>query len=149
MQKQLGITLLETLLAIVISSVVVVLGVRYYRSAYLNTEVVQASSQMNKIIQASYTWLQGQRQVDFGSADNAIDIEKLISASLLVETDKTDPWGGSILIEPGSNANYVRISLPGASKKACQNLSLQMENVAQVETLSEDCADGKGYSGEF
>ena len=131
MRKQHGITLLETILAIVVSGLMVVLAVRYYDAAHLNTEVTQASSQMNKIIQVSYEWLQGQRQADFEGSDNAIDIDKLVDAGLLTENDETDPWGGTITVAPGDDPNYVSITLPSTPEKACRSLSSQMENVAQ------------------
>lgn len=148
-----GISLLEILLVLAIIATITTMSVRFFLISKRSMRVEQAMTQIKNLSQASYQWLQGQRQENFsGSASGAgISIDKLIQAGFVQKKEVTDPWGGEYKVEPGSDNQFVKISVTKVSQMACVNLRRQLKNVTRNHTVMIKCAS-KGnntYSGEF
>ncbi len=153
--KQLGISLLEILLIIMITAGMLILATRYFSTARRNTDVLHAVNQVKRLDKASYQWLSAQRQADFScpeSSDNCtpISLTALINAGLIEDTDnnKKDPWGGDINLAPGTNTKHLRITLKKVTESDCLNLRAQLTMVAVTQSSKNDCTS-KNYYGEF
>ena len=144
MNKQRGNSLLEILLVIAVSSVLIVLAVRYFAVVELNMRVARAISQIDIITRASYQWLEYARKPDFSEITNA----SLTTTGLVTADDITNPWGGMIAVGAGSDSNHVRITLSGLSRYACENLSHHLETIAYSGASAPECKAG-AYYGEF
>ncbi|OGT52727.1 MAG: hypothetical protein A3F17_03445 [Gammaproteobacteria bacterium RIFCSPHIGHO2_12_FULL_41_15] len=143
MQKQQGNSLLEILLVITVSSVLILLAVRYFTVVDLNMRVARAISQVDIISRASYEWLEYDQKADF----SMISKDALIHSGLLQANDFKNPWGGTIMVAPGSDHNHVKIELNHLSPYACQGLSRHLETIAFANASS--ACDSGTYYGEF
>lgn len=143
MQKQQGNSLLEILLVITVSSVLIMLAVRYFTVVDLNMRVARAISQIDRISRASYEWLEYDRKPDFSEISSAA----LVNSGLVQPKDFKNPWGGAIQVSMGSDNNHVRIQLDRLSQYACQDLNRHLQSIA-FSTPEQACAAGT-YNGEF
>src|SRR3990167_7690540 len=144
MQKQQGNSLLEILLVITVSSVLIVLAVRYFTVVDLNMRVARAISQIDIVSRASYEWLECERAQDFSK----ISSQALLDAHLVSGDDLKSPWGGTIQVTPGNDANHVKISLSGISTYGCQDLTRHLQSIAYASVVQKACEHGN-YFGEF
>jgi hypothetical protein len=154
MKKNLGISLLEILLVIIVGASIITLAVIYFSEASLSVDVTHAMDQIKKTTQASYRWLEMQSQENFSENPNgqAISIDKLIASGLLenIKADTIDPWGGKIIVEPGSNPNLVRIILTDVPQAACLNLEHRLHEIDKLHLLGMCKSEGRNsYTGEF
>jgi Tfp pilus assembly protein PilV len=149
-----AISLLECLLSIVIIASISMMAVRYYVVTTRDMRVSHAISQVKRITNASYEWLQAQKQADFSGADGGevITIQQLVDDQLLKdENDTIAPWGGMINVAPGNdNASFVKITLTDVPQLACRNLTQQL-NYINKEKTTNTCDDKKNntFVGEF
>lgn len=144
MEKQQGNSLLEIILVLAVSSVLIVLAVRYFTVVDLNMRVAHAISKIDIISRASYEWLEYMQKPDF----EGISADSLKQAGLVSRSDMISPWGGVIDVSMGVNKNHVKISLSKIPDAGCESLSRHLESIADPETTPEDCETGN-YSGEF
>lgn len=153
-KKNLGISLLECLLAITLIASITMMAVRYYMITLRSMHVSQAIAQVNRLTGASYEWLRLQNQTDFSGEDTgeAISIQLLLNAELIhLNTDTIDPWGGNITITPGlTDTSYVAITLPNIPQKDCLNLTQQLQYINHNQTAN-SCTDpaSNQFTGEF
>lgn len=139
---QRGLSLLEVLLSISIIAILIVMSVRLFSIAMLNTRVAESISQLKRLTRASYQWLETQSQQDFSNANGGtkITVNKLTSANLISAQDGTTPWGGTVTIKPNPNdKTQVRIIFANVPAHACKNLGREMENVAISATTPAQC----------
>lgn len=139
MYKQKGLTLLEVILAITIGVVIITYSIRYFMTVEFNYKVERTIKQIQVLAKASYQWLQMQRQADFGSGSTAIDNSKLQAVGLITKADLVDPWGGTIVLQPGENPQYIKITLSGIPKSSCLNLWQKMRTVARFQSDKNAC----------
>lgn len=148
-----GISLLESLLAIIIIASISMMAVRYYLITIQNNRINQAINQISRLTKASYEWLQVQHQADFSGTPSgtAISLDELLNDQLITnQTDTTDPWGGKISLSPGSDPSYIAISLENLPQKACKNISQQLKSINHLTNLG-SCSNSKyaTFIGEF
>lgn len=154
-KKNLGISLLECLLAITLIASITMLAVRYYIITLRNTHVSQAIAQVNRLTSASYEWLRIQNQSDFSGEDTgtSITIQLLLDAELIKpNTDTIDPWGGAITITPGiTDPSYVAITLSNIPQQDCLNLTQQLQyiNHSQTTNTCGAASTANQFTGEF
>lgn len=147
-KKSLGISLLEVLLAVVIIGLIITLSIRYFLVAQRGLRIEQSIASIKEITQASYQWLQQQRQGDFKSP-KAISIDDLVSIGLIQTQMTKDSWGGLITVEPGQNEEYVKITLNNIPKVDCLGLARQIQAIAK-NTDDNSCKEiSNTVSGEF
>ena len=60
-----GISLIEILLVLIIITTIITMSVRFFMISKRSMRVEQAMAQIKVLSQASYQWLQGQRQENF------------------------------------------------------------------------------------
>jgi len=149
MKKNVGLSLLELILVIAVIGIIAMLSFRYFSSTKANLSVVRGIHEINRVTEASYTWLQENNRGDF-SKPKAISMQQLIKAGLLSPRDERNTWGGEVEVKPGSSTRYVRVKFAGLSKKACRALTRQLETVSHVAapSCSED-TDHNVYYGDF
>lgn len=143
-KHQNGISLLETLLSLVIISVILVIVANYYFSQnQLNLNVSKANTQIHQLASVAYEWQTAQQQNDF----TGLSMAALQTAGLLPFDDpysQINPWGGSISISPyASNPTYLQITLSKIPVDACKNLRNRMANIAYAQTSDADCSNGQ------
>lgn len=144
MEQQRGNSLLEILLVITVSSVIIILAVRYFTVVDLNMRVARAISQIDVISRASYEWLEYEREADFSK----ISAAALEQSGLLKGRDFKNPWGGAVEVMPGSDNKHVKIRLSNISIYGCQNLSRHLQAIAFSNIPPTECSSA-GYYGEF
>ncbi len=144
MQKQNGNSLLEILLVVAVASILIVLAVRYFTTTNSNVQVVQAISKIDRVVRASYRWLEIERKESFQGGD-VISMQALVKAGLLDNNDKINPWGGNIIIKPGADPKHIKVSLENVSLPACNNLYQRLKGVASKQYA----CSGDAYTGEF
>lgn len=158
MKKQLGISLLEIVLALVIIASIVTLSVRYFTVTSRQLKVTHAEKQIREVTKASYEWLQAQMQQNFSSNPDGttINMEQLINAGLITSNDQDDhvyllnPWGGRVLVTPGADPSYVRITMTNVPEKDCRSLRQQLITVTRRNSPEPSCSsDVNQYFGEF
>lgn len=143
---QQGLSLLEVLLVVAIAATILLLTTRYFAISRLELKVAQSVSLIQKISSASYLWLNGQSQADF-SGPTVISMYPLQAANYLGTVDLQDPWGGTILVSPGPNPQYVQIALPKVPMDACNSLKQRLAKSA-FQQIS-NCTSSSGYYGSF
>lgn len=152
MNKIKGISLLEMLLVITIGAAIIMASVRYFQITSRNVRVTQAIQQIQRLTQASYEWLQGQKQDDFSGTNfgTAISMKQLMRAGLIKNTksNKKDPWAGDIKIAPGSDPTRVKITLAGVPQKDCKNLARRLDPISKI-TMPKCGGKLNHYTGEF
>lgn len=144
MERQRGNSLLEVLLVLAVSSVLIVLAIRYFTVVDLNMRVARAISQIDMVSRASYEWLEYERAADFSK----INAQALLESHLIAKEDLKSPWGGAIEVTAGQDPSHVKISLSGISAYGCQDLTRHLQSVAYAEALAQACKQGT-YYGEF
>lgn len=155
--RQLGISLLEVLLVLVIVASILLMAVRYFSVSVRNTRVATSVRQIQFLTRASYEWLQTQKQENFSDDPNGttISLQKLIDAGLVTPDDKgeyLDSWGGNIIVAPGKDARFVKITFENLPGHACAQLRRQLTPIIRVGSNEPKCdqADNKNtYFGEF
>lgn len=153
MRKNRGLTLLETLLVLAIGGAIIMAAVRYFSVVHRDLNVTHAITQIQSFTKASYEWLNSQKQENFSADNNGtpISLQALIDTDLVKQSDDhKDPWGKMIIIAPGTDPNYVRITLSNVPKESCKNLTRRLDGVSKSKAESSACS-GKynQYSGEF
>ncbi|OGT64933.1 MAG: hypothetical protein A3J38_05120 [Gammaproteobacteria bacterium RIFCSPHIGHO2_12_FULL_45_9] len=144
-KQQKGLSLIEVLLALTVSAMVIVMSTRYFWTANQAANITQATSQIQRITNASYQWLDANRQSDFAD----ITLTALVSANLISANDQTNPWGGTITASVGqSDPTHVRITLASVPQTQCQALVRALATTAYTE-ISTCTADNTTYWGEF
>lgn len=154
--KQKGISLLEALLALVIASIIITLALRYFSITIRDMRVTQAVNQVRSLVKKSYDWLGAQKQADFNDYPKGtkISLQILINAGL-IQTDNNgnyfNPWGGDVLLAPGSDPSYVHISLTRIPLKDCLNLTQRLQSINHMANQTNTCTDNinNTYEGEF
>lgn len=134
-----AISLLECLLSLAVIASISLMAVRYYIVTTRDMRVSNAISQIKKITNASYEWLQTQKQANFSGTDGgtAISLNALISDQLLdPRHDTFSPWGGTISVGPSADPSYVRITLTNLPPLACKNLTQQLRYINKDKTDS-------------
>src|SRR3989338_2659440 len=101
--RQLGISLLEVLLVLVIGAVLIMMGVRYFSLAQNNADFAATEQQIKILLQASYDWKDGQQQANF----SGISTLALLNANLIENTDAQDRWGWPICVAADSADSAV------------------------------------------
>src|SRR3989344_2445070 len=152
--KQTCVSLLELMLSLAIIALIFGMTFRYFSVSSLNGKVSRALSQIHLLTEASYTWLKAQNQPNF-SEDTQINDSQTISMQALIDADlipsnnniTQDPWSGVIEVSPGSNPQYVKITLPHLPIKACNNLSTRLKTIAHSQISG--CVEDGEYWGEF
>lgn len=142
--KQLGVTLMELLLALVVIAVIMFMAIRYYTIAREGAKVSEAVTNVNAAVNASYEWMQGVNQADF----TGISTTELINKGLLVAQDIKNPWDSSqaMTITPYPNqTNYVAITYTGIPQTACENLKQRF--YAKVKEIGGSPASTCAQSG--
>jgi prepilin-type N-terminal cleavage/methylation domain-containing protein len=151
-QRVKGFSLIEMIFVIVVAAMIALLAVRYFASSRFNLKVTSAVSQIQQITGASYQWLNTHAQLDFTGGDVpngvAISMTELVNTECLGNNYTQDPWGGTIAVNADPSApTLVKITLPGASLKACNNLKQRLANKAQSQIQT--CTANSGYYGSF
>jgi hypothetical protein len=149
-----GLTLLEILLVVTVCAVIITLSLIYFSEARLGVDVTHAMNQIKKITHVSYSWLEMQPQENFSDQPNgqAISLAKLIQSGLLedIKADTMNPWGGKILVQPGSNPNLVQIILTKVPQAACLNLEHRLRAINKTPVLEMCKKEGvNNFVGEF
>ncbi len=147
-----GISLLEVLLSLTIIASITTMAVRYFTVSTLEMRVSHAILQLKQLTDASYEWLQLQKQNNFSSTPSgtSISMEALLKNQLTQATiDTINPWGGNITVEPGDDTSYVKITLENIPQKACLNINQQLKSINH--SASNTCTDKKNntFSAEF
>lgn len=146
MKKQQGNSLLEIVLVIAVSSVLIVMAVRYFTVVDMNSRVAETISRIDILTRASYEWRDINQLPDFsGITTDALEKVKLVS-----ESDTKSPWGGTIGLSAGNQASeHVKITLNRMSAKACENLRRHLASIAHSQSSPGDCKGQHTYFGEF
>lgn len=152
LKRQEGISLIEMLLVIALGALIITASVHYFGLSGRNIRVNQAMQQVKALTEASYEWLEEQKQDDFSDqhGGSAISLSELVDAGLISDAKmQNDPWGGNIRLEPGSDPSRVKITLSGIPKQDCKNLSRRLDKISQI--TEPDCSSNikNDYSGEF
>ncbi|PHQ79190.1 MAG: hypothetical protein COB66_07395 [Coxiella sp. (in: Bacteria)] len=152
-KTQKAISLLEVVLALAVIASITMMAVRYYIITLRDTRVSHAISQVKRLTKGSYDWLQAQHQADFSDAagGQSITLQKLVTDQLIEDKiDTINPWGGTIDISPGSDSDYVQISLDNLPQPACRNLTQQLHYINHTQVLG-TCANktSNTFTGEF
>lgn len=143
-----GLSLLETLLAIAIAGAICVAGVRFYWSSKDQSAVLQATSQIQRILKASDDWEAAERIADFSSQDSGL-LTHLIDAKLLESSDESNPWGGSVSVSGNSSGQLV-VRLDSMPHSSCERLVSHFKGTATSNTFS--CSgkgSGSSWEGRF
>lgn len=149
-----AISLLECLLSIIVIASIAMMAVRYYIVTTRSMHVSQAISQIKRITDASYEWLQMQKQANFSSQGGgyAITIQQLINDQLLTaKRDTVTPWGGTINVAPaGDNPSFVKITLNNVPQSACRNITQQLKYINKAQSANA-CGNKNNniFVGEF
>lgn len=139
-----AISLLECLLSIAIIASISLMAVRYYMVTTRDMRVSNAISQVKRITNASYEWLQIQKQANFSDSSGGImiSLNALIDDQLLNPNhDTLDPWGGTITVAPSTDTSFVKITLNKLPPLACKNITQQLRYINKDKT--ENNCDGK------
>jgi Tfp pilus assembly major pilin PilA len=143
-----GITLLETMLAIAIAAVIMVASVHFYWVAKARSTVLQATSQIQRLVRAAEEWETAER-LPYLSSESGELIAELVKAGLLKAQDEANPWGGSVSVTGDSDGRVV-VHLDGIPKNSCQLLVSQFKTSASANDFS---CTGKGggdsWEGRF
>ena len=144
--SQQGITLIEVLLALIITGILISFTVNYFlHQTQLHTQTTQVATQIRQIADISYEWQTAQQQADFKD----ISINALQKATLLSNDhyNTTLPWNGTFSISADkSDAKYLSITLSGIPLGACNLLITQMRTVAHRQSSHQECkTDGYYY----
>ena len=153
-KKQLGISILEILLSLVLISTITIMAIRYFEVTTRSMKVSNAIKQIKYLSDISYQWLQQQRQSDFSGAANGekVALQKLIDTHLLRDdpSERFNPWGGSITISPASeNPSYVRITLTRVPQDACRMMVRQLRSINHLKNTPCGSAYGNTFMGDF
>lgn len=153
-KHQHAISLLECLLSIIIIASISMMAVRYYIITMRDMRVSHTISQIKRLTDASYEWLQMQKQADFSgnNGGQAISIQQLVKDQLLKnQNDTITPWGGAITISAaGDNPSFIKITLSNIPQLACRNLARQLEYINK-DKFANTCANTQNniFTGEF
>lgn len=148
-----AISLIECLLSLAVIASISLMAVRYYMITTRDMRVSSAISQVKRLTNASYEWLQAQKQADFSGegGGTAISLNELTRDQLVdPKVDTLNPWGGSITVAAGSDASYVKISLQNLPPLACKNLTQQLRYMNR-DNSGNACASKKNntFTGVF
>ena len=151
--KQIGISLLEVLLSLVIIATITTMAIRYFTVTNRSMRVSTSIKEIAHLTNLSYEWLQAQRQNDFSGkpTGTSISMQVLADTRLIgnLEREKYNPWGGTISIEPGANPSYVKITLTHIPQKDCRAIVRQLKNINHLSDTPCGSAYGNTFSGEF
>ena len=143
-----GITLLETMLTIAIVAVVTLASVHFYWQSKQESAVLQATSQVQRLVRASEQWKTAQRLPDFsGLSDNLVS--DLVNAKLVDADDDSDPWGGAVSVT-GNDDGKVIVRLSSVPTNSCQLLISRFKTAATASDFS--CygkAESETWEGQF
>ena len=153
MKKQLGIGLIEILLALAVSALIVVVAVRYYQTASMNQRISATVNMVRDIYSAVQD---AAKQPDFtlGGGDMMSD---LISDGLLTQQYATNPFYGATQVttsQPsGGGVPFLIITMEKLSDSACQQIAARlqqtMSNPPKVCGKSDpECASCFGVPGK-
>ncbi len=150
MHKQNGNTLLEILLVLAVSSVLIVLAIRYFTVVDLNVRVAEAISKIDIISRASYEWQVAERKQDF----SGIKLEDLKLGGFISNQESSSPWGGDIGVAEGEDRQHVKITIAHINAHACQDLRRHLLAISYNELSKKQCRSDKSktdvdYWGEF
>lgn len=152
--KQLGISILEILLVLILISTITIMAIRYFEITNRSMHVASAIKQIKFISKISYEWLQQQHQPDFSNADGGttITIDALRQAGLLDhKIPYLNPWGGNVSISAGKTASYLKIQLANVPPSACKMLVKQLQPINHIAIENEPCGNAfnNTFTGEF
>lgn len=143
--KQRGISLLEVMLSLAIIAIILVMAVRYYRTAQQSQQVSNAISLMNGIVAAETQYAIG------NSNQYTTDILALIRGGYYPGNPTnpvapSDPWGNPIGLAKGSAG--FQVQFPGVPSTSCAAL----DNVIKNEAVTTSGCSGSGstnYTADF
>jgi len=143
--KQRGISLLEVMLSLAIIAIILVMAVRYYRTAQQSQQVSNAISMMNGIVAA-------QTQYAIANANQyALSMTDLIKGGYYPGNPASpvapnNPWGQPISLAKGSAG--FQVVFPGVPSTTCTAL----DNVIKNEAVTTSGCSGSGsinYTADF
>jgi Tfp pilus assembly protein FimT len=116
--KLLGVTLLEVMLVLAVASVIILMSVRFYKSA---TDSSQVNSYMQSVqaITAAADGL-AQNTGSYAAASNAA------ISTIVGSKNMTAPWGTTISVTPGTSVVTIAPGAPGGAS-VCAQVKAKLE----------------------
>lgn len=126
-RKSLGITLIETLLALAVGAVVVIGAIAFYISATSDNQQTAANRQLQAIVGNVRTLYSGQST--YAGLTNTLAISaRAVPAEMVNGTGGlTNPWKGVVTLGASATGDFFTIQYAGVPKDACVK-TLSMNN---------------------
>lgn len=128
MRRMQGLSLLELTLVLTVAALILSAGVHYYTVTRRASLMLAATQQIGRVVDASYRWLQGQRQSNMTS----IGITKLVTGDYLDVRDETNPWGGAVSVSAADSGSGLTIELQNLAESTCVALKQRFLDSTQV-----------------
>ncbi len=138
--RQWGISLLETVLVVVVSAAVLLVGIRYYSQARQQYRVAATLKQLDRIMVASNHWHRGHRDA------SQLSMDELVDSGLLIHEDSGNVWGGSVVLAE-DDKHRVLVTMTSLPSKACQVLAGAWPSGAYSEAPK--CKDNGDWQGDL
>lgn len=139
LRKNKAITLLELMLSLAIIAIILVMATRYYDIVHSSEQTGDASAMIQAIRAGSQRWLLSNENF------TGISVPAMQNLNLLPTTFGTNPWGGTIKVDPAPNdTSKIQINLTNIPAAACENLSARFSTTA----ISVNCT-GHGNFADF
>lgn len=119
-KMQIGISLLELMLTLVIIATILVASMRFFAVANENAKVSNAVTMIHEISDASFKWYEANPQFDATKFTLANLVTMQLLPNKYKEPDNINPWGGSVAIE--GSGEHFNVSMSNVSIKSCNML---------------------------
>jgi type II secretory pathway pseudopilin PulG len=139
MRHSKGISMLEVLLVIAIAAVLSMGSVHLYLRSKGESLLLQATTQIQRIVTASNQWLVVQRLPDFSSREENL-IPQLVEDKLLEPEDELNPWGGDVSAQ-GNTEGRLLVRFSHIPSDACSELSSHFGSAETEDNFT--CSDNE------
>lgn len=144
-----GISVLEAVLVVALAATIIIGTIRYYDQAKRRSAVLQATSQIQRIVQASDEWRSAQRIPDMSRYSSNI-IDDLVQAQLLNKSDTNNPWGGSVSVTGDSSSGQLVVRLESIPSNSCQLLITRFRtNATEGDFVCNGKSGASTWEGRF
>ena len=136
-KKNKGISLLELILSLAVIAIILVMATRFYSLVHSEQQLNDATGMIQSIRSAGERWLLSHDDYTY------INIDNLIERNLLPKNFGTNPWGGTVTVEPDTTMTKMKITIDKIPVPACLNLENRFSSITGPP-LPGSCTKGPG-----
>ncbi len=155
-----AISLIELLLVLTVIAAITLTSIKLYVNARAEAKVAQVVAQTNKLAEASYRWLDLQKQSDFcGSVTyvnnypictNPISNQKILDQGLAKSSDFISPWGKIVFVQAAESSGVgIYIVFNNTNPKLCNLLVKSLKDkVIKIKDIPQiGCENSLSWQG--